>query len=636
MSLMRQVWLLVLSVIVLACAGSVAVSVWSARSYLQNQLALKNSDNAQALALSLSQQRGDMALMELTLAAQFDTGYYRAIRLRDAQGAVRLERVAGPVPVQAPDWFVRLVPIASQPGVAQVSDGWKALGSVEVVSQPVFAYADLWRSARDTTAWMLLLGLAAAGVSTLVVRRLRRALGAVVEQARALTQRRYVRVPEPSAPELRRVAQAMNAMVERVHRQFTEQADEVAALRKQALHDPLTGVFQRAQFLARFAAELSREDGPAGGRLLLVRVLRLGEANQRLGHARTDQALLRLATDLGGPIREVTPVEVGRLNGSDFAVLLPLGAGAAGELAQALAAGLRARLQEFEDLAVALSVVGWRHGDDARAVLARADVALAAAEASGDFGCTVQEEATPQGPSGGEDSWRRGILAALQTQRVQMLEFPLIDRQGRLLHHECPLRLQLDEAAAALPAAHWLPLALRTGTTALVDERAVDLGLAAIGRDGQPRSINLSPASLQSPSFVAHLRERFAQQPGAARRLSLELDESALVHFPAAVADLCRQLRPFGVRVGLEHAGERLGSLRPLLESGLDFVKLAGSLGRDLGKDERRLALLRGTVQMLHGLGVAAYLEGVTELQDLPLIWAGGVDGVTGPAVTVR
>lgn len=636
MSLMRQVWLLVLAVIVLACAGSVAVSVWSARSYLQNQLALKNSDNAQALALSLSQQRGEAALMELTLAAQFDTGYYRSIRLRDAGGAVRIERVASAVPVDAPDWFVRLVPIESQVGVAQVSDGWKALGSVEVVSQPVFAYADLWRSARDITAWMLLLGLAAAGISTIVVRRLRRALGAVVEQAQALTQRRYVRVPEPAAPELRRVAQAMNAMVERVHRQFTEQGDELATLRKQALHDPLTGVCQRAQFLARFAAELGREDGPSAGRLLLVRLLRLGEANQRLGHACTDQALLRVAAELGRASEELRPVEVGRLNGSDFAVLLPLGGQAAGEVAQRMTARLREQLRPFEGTAAALSLVGWRHRDDAKAVLTRADIALADAEAGGDFACSVQEEPRPQGPAGGEDSWRRGILAALEAGRVQLLEFPLVDRQGRLLHHECPLRLQLDVPGMALPAAHWLPLALRTGTTAQVDERAVEMGLAAIGRDGQPRSIHLSPASLQSTRFVLQLRATLTRQPAAARRLSLELDESALVHFPAAVADLCRQLRPFGVRVGLEHAGERLGSLRPLLESGLDFVKLSASLGQDLARDDRRLALLRGTVQMLHGLGVAAYLEGVTDLRELPSIWSGGVDGVTGPAVTVR
>jgi len=82
MSLIRQVWLLLLGVILLACATSVAVSVWTARDYLETQLTLKNHDNAQALALALTQQGGDLALLKVVVAAQFDTGHYRRIALR--------------------------------------------------------------------------------------------------------------------------------------------------------------------------------------------------------------------------------------------------------------------------------------------------------------------------------------------------------------------------------------------------------------------------------------------------------------------------------------------------------------------------------------------------------------------------
>ncbi len=65
MSLIRQVWILIMGTIVLASAGSVLMSVWTARGSLETQLSMKNNDNAQTLALSLSQQRGDAALLEL-------------------------------------------------------------------------------------------------------------------------------------------------------------------------------------------------------------------------------------------------------------------------------------------------------------------------------------------------------------------------------------------------------------------------------------------------------------------------------------------------------------------------------------------------------------------------------------------
>ncbi|HEX3139546.1 MAG TPA: LapD/MoxY N-terminal periplasmic domain-containing protein, partial [Rhizobacter sp.] len=76
MSLIRQIWLLLLGTVLLAFVGSVTVAVESARGYLQTQLRLKNADNATSLALALSQQKGDAELMGLLMSAQFDTGFY--------------------------------------------------------------------------------------------------------------------------------------------------------------------------------------------------------------------------------------------------------------------------------------------------------------------------------------------------------------------------------------------------------------------------------------------------------------------------------------------------------------------------------------------------------------------------------
>ena len=123
MSLIRQVWALLIGAIVFATLGSVVVSTWGARAYLQTQLAMKNADNAQSLALTLSQQGGDAGLIELALAAQFDIGHYRSIRLQSPQGRLLFERVAPDAEPPAPGWFMRLVPLESAPGLAEVSAG---------------------------------------------------------------------------------------------------------------------------------------------------------------------------------------------------------------------------------------------------------------------------------------------------------------------------------------------------------------------------------------------------------------------------------------------------------------------------------------------------------------------------------
>jgi hypothetical protein len=88
MSLKTQLWIAVAILMLLSLLVSVGVSTVSAHNYLSQQLHLKNVDNAASLALSLTQLPKDEATVELALAAQFDTGHYRLIRLVNPRGEV--------------------------------------------------------------------------------------------------------------------------------------------------------------------------------------------------------------------------------------------------------------------------------------------------------------------------------------------------------------------------------------------------------------------------------------------------------------------------------------------------------------------------------------------------------------------
>ena len=76
MSIYRQLWLAIIVSMLLALAGSMLATLLSARAYLEQQLEMKNADNASALALSLSQQAPDAVTLELTVAVLFDSGHY--------------------------------------------------------------------------------------------------------------------------------------------------------------------------------------------------------------------------------------------------------------------------------------------------------------------------------------------------------------------------------------------------------------------------------------------------------------------------------------------------------------------------------------------------------------------------------
>ncbi len=635
MSLIRQIWLLVLVTVLMAFLGSFGVWMVSARGYLETQLRLKNADNAQSLALSLSQQKGDVPSMNLTVQAMFDTGFYKRITLKDSVGRVLFSREADPRMgrEQVPQWFADLIPVDSAPGVAQVSDGWRALGQVEVVSHAGFAHDQLWQGSLKTLSLLAGLGVLSGIIATLGVRGIRTPLNATVGQAQALMERRFITVAEPKVPELARLSRAMNAVVVRLKSQYDEQANMVEQLRQQAHCDALTGLSHRRHFMAQMGAALGNDEGSGSGVLYLVRIVDLGGVNRLLGHRLTDNMLQRLALVLAEVSSGVADAALGRLNGGDFAVCLTASDVPLPQAEYYAEAIRRAFAEQALTASVVVGAAQWNRGMPMQQVLAAADSALARAESRGAFAVETVQLDQADAVVLGEDQWRQRLTSALGARRMQLMRFPVVDLSGGLVHHECPARLQLDPGGAFEPAAQWLPMALRCGLVSRIDEVAVALALEQIATDGQARGVNLAPASLGDSGFVPRLRALLLAQSDAAHRLWLEVAESAAVDHFELVRELCKQLRPLGAKVGLEHAGERLTRIEFLFEAGLDYVKLDASVSQGVAQDKARAAFVSGTASMLHGLGLQVYAEGVTDAEDIPILHLCGVDGVTGPAV---
>lgn len=631
MSLIRQVWLLLALTLVLAFAAAFGITVHSARQYLETQLGLKNNDTAQFLALTLSQQKGDATAMELVIASQFDSGFYELIRLTGADGKVVQERRADPKASAAPRWFVHLLGISPTPGSALVSDGWKQLGRLEVRSHSSFADDQLWKSTLSTATILAVLSLALGALAAVAVRRIRLPLQATVQQATALTERRFITISEPVVPELREVTRAMNTMVARLKGMFDEQAAQVEQLRRQANCDALTGLSNRAHFMGRLKVMLGSEDGSAGGAIVLVRLADLQGLNRKLGHATTDRLLQESAAAIVESARRAGSFEVGRLNGSDFAMVLP-DVGSLREPAVDVAARLRNLLRAHDHAANAVvGAVRWWHGAPMSSLLAAADQALARAEGRGAY--AVELDDTGDGLVLGEDAWRERLQGAVNNQRAKLVEFPLVDMHGAVVHRECPLRLQLEEDGEMVPAAQWLPMARRTQLTSRIDLLAAKLALAAIANDGMARAVNISPGSLMDSSFVPNLRALLSAFTAEAPGLWLEVAEDGALRHIDLVREMVNQMHSCGARVGLEHAGERLTEASGLLEVGLDFVKLDASFVEGLSGDHARREHVAGAVRMLHGIGLKVYAEGVASSDDATALATCGLDGLTGPVV---
>jgi diguanylate cyclase (GGDEF)-like protein len=164
--------------------------------------------------------------------------------------------------------------------------------------------------------------------------------------------------------------------------------------------DALTQLYDRRAFHALLDRDISRaRSGRYALTLLMLDVDRLTKLNAHLGHLGADELLARIATLL----RDVARNEdlACRIGGGRFAVLMPRGDTTDGER---LFERLRATLHDrpFPDVGVVTlsgGVAELLAGDDAAALLGRADAALGLAKVSGRD--TVVTAAQRQPESGG-------------------------------------------------------------------------------------------------------------------------------------------------------------------------------------------------------------------------------------------
>ena len=634
MSMYRQLWLAVIISTLLALGGSLLASTLAARAYLSQQLTLKNADNATTLALALSQKALDEVEVELAATALFDSGHYELVRIVDPNGRIIVERTAPAGDLDAPEWFARRFPITARAGEAQISSGWKQLGTVHLISHSRFAYRALWQSTLEMITALALAGLVGGYLGSLVLRRLRVPLNAVIGQAQAISERRFITIDEPKVPELKQLAIAMNATVSRLKTMFEEEAARLESVRREANCDALTGLANRSFFMARLRDTTTAEDS-TGGAVFIARLANLATVNQSLGREVTDELLRRFGNVIGDVAEHLPEALAARLNGADFALLVP-------DMANPQATAERLLDQLTQEAATFLpdhpsTWLGCGHfarGVDLGTVLAQVDAALAAVEAEGRNGFRIIDLREGDDAPKSAEEWTRLIGRALEQRWVRLVSFPVSSLDGQLIHRECPLRLMFDEDGEWQPAGRFLPVAERLKLTPQLDLAAVALGLDEL--EAKPEltglAINLSASSIQLPDFRSKLSALLKRRQGTTR-LWLEVSEAGvLAHFDAFRA-LCLDLKDAGCQMGIEHFGRQFSEIGRLHGLGLDYLKVDASFIRGIETNTGNQAFLKGLSSIAKGIGLKVIAEGVASEAEFKALAELGFDGATGPAI---
>ena len=646
MTLLRQLIIVIVVLFTLLFAGSVIINANNTRTYLNNQLRTISEDMATSLGMSLSPHiaKKEMTIVESMISAVSDSGYYREVVYADVNGKPVIERRQQTTIEGVPDWFIKLIPLETPRGEAQVMAGWVQAGSVSIAANPGYAYATLWGNSVDAFWWFLGSSAVALLLGVFALRFVLRPLRAVEDQAKAICNREYpIQDKVPWTLELRSVVAAMNLMSGKVKEMFKEQSDAMERLRAGTYVDTLTGLANRQYFDLQLKQMTKSRSSSSTNALLFIELTDFKSFNERKGYQSGDKLLKACAELITEVCKEVPNLDyfAARPSGANFAiVILDTVEADALALAQRLGAALP-KLQErgFTDSdKVGHIGVAIHRGQAGGQLLSEADMALRAAQVAG-------PNAVHMNDSKGDDEystysasrWMSVLRDVLAECRIVLHRQPCVScaDEAKVLQYETLMRIY-GEDGKLIPANVIIPMAKHLHLTQEFDKHIVAEALTRLARPeyaGDVMAVNLFPMSIQDGGFVAWLSDLLRKNTGVANRIAFEVMEHGVTDNLDALRGWVERIAETGARTGLDQVGKGFKSFSYLSTLRLNYIKIDGGFARGIEENRDNQFFVDSLVKYAHGLDIQVIAESVETREEWDMLKSLRVDGVKGYGV---
>ncbi|WP_147432602.1 EAL domain-containing protein [Catellatospora citrea] len=404
-------------------------------------------------------------------------------------------------------------------------------------------------------------------------------------------------------------------------------------LAQQALHDPLTGLPNRASLLARLQEELGRAHRPGSLTGLLYADLDgFTMVNDSLGQTVGDEALREVAHRLQASIGPSDTVA--RVGSDEFVVLcrevpdqshlLDLAKRVADTVSAPIIVGGQ------RELVISISTgIAFGPSDDLDAdrLVRNANIALCQAKAGGRSGCRLYDESLGQyviDRARIEQALRQGlrdghfVLQFEPIVDVTTHQVVAVEALVRLNHPQLGLLMPgafieiAEDSGLIAPIGAWV---LQEACRLLADWRGADVGCGRLGI-----TVNVSARQVARPDLADTVAQALAQSGIPPQCLSLELTESALMEADVSALRMLERIRDMGVRLGIDDFGTGYSSLLYLKRLPVSFIKIDRSFVSGLVPDPTDREIVTAVIRLGRALGLVTIAEGVESPEQLDIL----------------
>lgn len=401
----------------------------------------------------------------------------------------------------------------------------------------------------------------------------------------------------------------------------TERQLEIEHIRHSALHDPLTGLPNRALFKDRVIHEIACA-GRIGSQFacIFIDLDNFKPINDAFGHEIGDHVLREVADRLRSVFRSNDTVA--RLGGDEFAALASGIANRYSALAlsskiiRALSSPLLIDEKEYSvSASIGISMYP-ADGDNFEKLLANADAAMYSAKDAGGGQAFICE------PMPISETEYRQAMEVQMYQAIKLGQFelwfqPRLDlEENDIVAVEALLRWNHPDRGLItcdefIPFAESSGLINSLGAWMLHEACRVLLCIHERGQRQISMAVNISPQQVSRKSFIDEVITALAYSGLEAGALQLQLTELALKFNVDHIQEVLGKLSEIGISIALDNFGQNKTDLSLLAQFPFDTVKIDRRLINSAHADRYNASFIRTAIQLANGLNMTVVADGV-------------------------
>ena len=450
MTLFRQI-ALILSILLITILTTVLnLNFQAANTSVQDRLYEDAKNTAGSLSLSLGSANGDISMMSTMINANFDSGTYSFISLKDVDNELLYERKAESELSEVPEWFLTITNIEAPIASANVSAGWSQVGILNVQSDVTYAYKALYSILKGLLISFSIIAIVGLIVLNLLLIAILKPLKEVQIQAEAVIRNEFI-IQEsiPYTKEFRDVVLGMNNMVSKVKAVFDKGNRELQHQKELEYIDQTTKLRNRKYLIDKLPEYLKVDAVSKGGVNMMIALSGVIEANEALGHRKVDELFNDIADIFRKQTEDFKDVIIARMNGTEFSILIPDCESIQGlMIAETILTSSQIVIKKYElnnsETFISIGLYQYNYTESISEVLSHSDNALAQAKfKEWNIHLTKAEDTVEVM---GKDAWRSILLDVIKRNNFKFVSWSVVNaKTKKTIHNVLSLNLKVDE-----------------------------------------------------------------------------------------------------------------------------------------------------------------------------------------------